>query len=136
MDGASKHRTPCGRRSGPAVFPLELLPRDIWVRIATKVANNSIQDLLNLESTCKGFLDAGRSAVVYKHAMVWTMSWVSFLKYPDRGERQFVDRCIDAGNPDAILRDGLNEYFFMARRHAEMDLLTKATLHGSWCTKL
>ncbi|QHO28925.1 uncharacterized protein [Arachis hypogaea] len=126
MDGASKHRTPYGRRSGPAGSPLKLLPRDIWVRIATKVANNSIQDLLNLESTCKVFFDAGRSAVVYKHAMVWNMPWVSFLRYPDRAERQFMDRCVDAGNPDAILRDGLHEYFFMARRDARMDLLTSA----------
>ncbi|RYQ83217.1 hypothetical protein Ahy_B10g101860 [Arachis hypogaea] len=62
--------------------------------------------------TCKVFFDAGRSAVVYKHAMAWSIPWVSFLRYPDRAKRRFVDRCVDAGNPDAILRDRLHEYFF------------------------
>ncbi|KAL4275473.1 hypothetical protein AHAS_Ahas20G0110700 [Arachis hypogaea] len=59
--------------------------------------------------TCKVFFDAGRSAVVYKHAMAWSIPWVSFLRYPDRAKRRFVDRCVDAGNPDAILRDRLHE---------------------------
>ncbi|RYR49319.1 uncharacterized protein LOC107458766 [Arachis duranensis] len=59
------------------------------------------------------------------------MPWVSFLRYLDRAERRFVDWYVIAGNPGAILRDGLHEYFFMARRNAGMDLLTRAVAQGS-----
>ncbi|RYQ83606.1 hypothetical protein Ahy_B10g102352 [Arachis hypogaea] len=131
MAGTSKLYTPSGRRSGQAVCPLNLLPCDIWVRVATEVAYNSIQSLLNFEATCKVFLDTGRSDVIYKHAMVWNIPLVSSLRYPGRADRRFIDQCIDAGNPDSILRDRLHEYFFIARRHVGMDLLTRAASEGN-----
>ncbi|RYR25941.1 hypothetical protein Ahy_B02g059990 [Arachis hypogaea] len=50
--------------------PLNLLFHDIWVRIATKVASNSIHDLFNMQASCKVFLDAASSEAVYQHATV------------------------------------------------------------------
>ncbi|KAL4275391.1 hypothetical protein AHAS_Ahas20G0102500 [Arachis hypogaea] len=92
-------------------YPLNLLPRDIWVRIATKVASNSIHDLFNMQATCKVFLDAASTEAVYQHATMWYIPLVSFLFYFDRSERGFLDRCVEEGNTNVILRQGLTEYF-------------------------
>ncbi|RYQ89528.1 hypothetical protein Ahy_B09g096118 isoform A [Arachis hypogaea] len=110
---------------------INLLPRDIWVSIATKVASNSIQHLFNMQVTCKVFLDVATSNAVYKHASILKISLVSFLFYFDQPERRFVDYCVEARNLDAILRHRMTEYFWIVHRDLGMDLLTRATTEGS-----
>ncbi|RYQ89663.1 hypothetical protein Ahy_B09g096194 isoform H [Arachis hypogaea] len=56
---------------------------------------------------------------------------VSFLFYLDRPESRFLDRCVEAGNTDAIHRQELMEYFWIARRGIGMELLSKASTEGS-----
>ncbi|RYR14055.1 hypothetical protein Ahy_B04g070722 isoform C [Arachis hypogaea] len=56
---------------------------------------------------------------------------VSFLFYLDWPERRFIDRCIEAGNADAILRQGLTEYFWIGRRGIGMELLSRAWMEVS-----
>ncbi|RYQ86123.1 uncharacterized protein [Arachis hypogaea] len=56
--------------------------------------------------------------------------WCPFF-YLDWPERRFIDRCVEAGNADAILRQGLTEYFWIARRGIGMELLSKAWTEGS-----
>ncbi|RYR61998.1 hypothetical protein Ahy_A04g019284 [Arachis hypogaea] len=101
------------------------------VRIATKVASNSIRDLLSMHATCKGFLEAGTSDAVYQHAMMWQIRLVSFLFCLDRPQRRFLDRCVESGNADAILRQGLTEYFWIGRRGIGMELLARAAMDGN-----
>ncbi|RYR21324.1 hypothetical protein Ahy_B03g066621 isoform A [Arachis hypogaea] len=111
MTGSSKTNRKEGNVLVEHECPLNLLPRDIWVRIATKVVSNSIHDLFNMQASCKIFLDAASFEAVYQHATMRVIPLVSFLFYPDRPERRFLDRCIEAENVDAILRQGLTEYF-------------------------
>ncbi|XLR06820.1 uncharacterized protein LOC107646543 [Arachis ipaensis] len=131
MDGASKARRK--ERDVPVEYecPLNILSRDIWVRIASKVASNSIRDLLSMQATCKVFLDACTSDAVYQHATMWQIRLVSFLFYLDRAEKRFLDRCVEMGNADAILRQGLTEYFWIGRRGIGMELLARAATEGS-----
>ncbi|RYR08997.1 uncharacterized protein LOC107640701 [Arachis ipaensis] len=131
MAGSSKTIRKEGNMPVEHECPLNLLPRDIWVRIATKVASNSIHDLFNMQATCKVCLDAASSEAVYQHAMMWYIPLVSFLFYLDRPERRFLDRCIEAENVDAILWQGLAEYFWIARRGIGMELLFRASTEGS-----
>ncbi|KAL4322150.1 hypothetical protein AHAS_Ahas14G0181700 [Arachis hypogaea] len=67
MAGTSKKNRKKKNVSVEYECPLNLLPRDIWVRIATKIASNSIQDLFTMQVTYKVFLAAARSDPVYKH---------------------------------------------------------------------
>ncbi|XLR60626.1 hypothetical protein S83_011298 [Arachis hypogaea] len=63
--------------------PLNLLPRKIWSRITTMVASNSIENLFNMQATCKVFLVAASSDAVYKHATMSYKLLVYFFIYLD-----------------------------------------------------
>ncbi|RYR77183.1 hypothetical protein Ahy_A01g001644 isoform A [Arachis hypogaea] len=107
--------------------PLNLLPREIWSIIATKVASSSIEDLFNMQATCKVFLGAARSDAVYKHATMSYKSLAQFLGNHDGPERRFLDR----GNVDAIVRHEFTEYLRFGRRDKGMELLARASTEGS-----
>ncbi|XP_025616942.1 putative F-box protein At1g67623 [Arachis hypogaea] len=110
---------------------LNLLPREIWLRISTMVALNLIEDMFNMQATCKVFVRAASSNAVYKHATMSYKPLVHFLVYLDRPERRFLDRCVDVGNVDAILRQGFMEYFWLGRRDKGMELLARVSMEGS-----
>ncbi|XP_057755388.1 putative F-box protein At1g67623 [Arachis stenosperma] len=112
-------------------YPLNLLPRKIWSRIATMVASNSIEDLFNMQATCKAFLGAASSDAVYKHATMSYKLLVYFLIYLDGPERRFLDRCVEVGNMDAILRQEFMEYFWFDCHDKGMELLARASTKGS-----
>ncbi|RYR14053.1 hypothetical protein Ahy_B04g070722 isoform A [Arachis hypogaea] len=131
MVGSSKINRKEGNVPVEHECPLNLLPRNIWVRIATKVASNSIHDMFNMQASCKVFLDAASSETVYQHVTMRVIPLVSFLFYLDWPERRFIDRCIEAGNADAILRQGLTEYFWIGRRGIGMELLSRAWMEVS-----
>ncbi|RYQ89529.1 hypothetical protein Ahy_B09g096118 isoform C [Arachis hypogaea] len=92
---------------------INLLPRDIWVSIATKVASNSIQHLFNMQVTCKVFLDVATSNAVYKHASILKLSILSFLYYFDQPAKRFLYCCTKAGNPTALLQVGMINFFWI-----------------------
>ncbi|KAL4316510.1 hypothetical protein AHAS_Ahas15G0292300 [Arachis hypogaea] len=62
---------------------------------------------------------------------MWYILLVSFLFYLDRPERRFLDRCVEVENVDAILRQGLTEYFLIACRDIRMKLLARASTENS-----
>ncbi|XLR58837.1 hypothetical protein S83_009509 [Arachis hypogaea] len=111
--------------------PLNLLPREIWSIIATKVASSSIEDLFNMQATCKVFLGAARSDAVYKHATMSYKSLARFLGNHDGLEKRFLDRCLELGNVDAIVRHGFAEYLRFGHRDKGMELLARASTEGS-----
>ncbi|RYR08998.1 hypothetical protein Ahy_B05g076947 [Arachis hypogaea] len=100
-------------------YPLNLLPHDIWVRIAMTVALYSIKDLFNMQATCKVFLDAARYDAVYKEASMLELLIVSFLYYYGRPEHRFIECCAEAGNPVALLRVGMTEFVWIG--HCDSD---------------
>ncbi|XP_057719437.1 putative F-box protein At1g67623 [Arachis stenosperma] len=111
--------------------PLNLLPREIWSIIATMVASNSIEDMFNMQATCKVFLGAARSDAVYKHATMSYKSLARFLLKLDGPERRFLDRCMKVENVDAIVRHGFAEYLWFGRLDKGMELLARASTEGS-----
>ncbi|XP_015970401.1 putative F-box protein At1g67623 [Arachis duranensis] len=111
--------------------PLNLLPREIWSIITTMVTSNLIEDLFNMQVTCKVFLGAARSDAIYKHATMSYKSLAHFLLNLDGPERRFLDRCVEVGNVDAIVRHGFTEYLRFGRRDKGMELLARASTEGS-----
>ncbi|XP_015969600.1 putative F-box protein At1g67623 [Arachis duranensis] len=111
--------------------PLNLLPREIWSIIATMVTSNSIEDLFNMQATCKVFLGAARSDAVYKHATMSYKSLARFLLNLDGPERRFLDHCVEVENVDAIVRHGFAEYLRFGCLDKGMELLARASTEGS-----
>ncbi|RYR76607.1 hypothetical protein S83_002369 [Arachis hypogaea] len=111
--------------------PLNLLPREIWSIISTKVASSSIEDLFNMQATCMVFLGAARSDAVYKHATMSYKSLARFLGNHDGPERRFLNCCLEVENVDAIVRHGFAEYLRFGRRDKGMELLARASTEGS-----
>ncbi|RYR38581.1 hypothetical protein Ahy_A09g043638 [Arachis hypogaea] len=105
---------------------LNLLPRDIWVRIATKVASYSIKDLFNMQV----FLDAARSDAVYKETSILELPIASFLFYYGCPENRFLECCAAAGNPVALLRVGMTEFVWIGHCIGGIDTQTMATIGG------
>ncbi|XLR15084.1 hypothetical protein S83_043022 [Arachis hypogaea] len=110
--------------------PLNLLSRDIWVMIATKVASYSIKDLFKMQVTCKVFLGAARSDAVYKEASMLMLPIASFLYYYGRPENRFIECCAAAGNPAALLWVGMTEFVWIGHCISGMDTLTMAATGG------
>ncbi|XP_016186188.1 uncharacterized protein LOC107627889 [Arachis ipaensis] len=54
-----------------------------------------------------------------------------FLLHFDGPERIFLDRCVEVGNMDAIVRHGFAEYLRFGHRDKGMELLAKASTEGS-----
>ncbi|XP_057747504.1 uncharacterized protein LOC130966704 [Arachis stenosperma] len=87
--------------------PLNILPPDIWVRIATKVASNSIHDLFNMQASCKVFLDAASSKAVYKHATMRGLTEYFWIAHRGIGmellPRASTESSVEAGYLFAML---------------------------------
>ncbi|XP_072066611.1 putative F-box protein At1g67623 [Arachis hypogaea] len=110
---------------------LNLLPHKIWSSIAMMVASNSIENLFNMQATRKVFLGAASSDAVYKHATMPYKPLACFLLHLDGPERRFLDRYVEVGNVDAILRHGFAEYLRFGRRDKGMELIVRASTEGS-----
>ncbi|XP_015956355.1 uncharacterized protein LOC107480709 [Arachis duranensis] len=119
-----------GKVVTPLVCPLTLLPREIWERIAARVASASIHDLFNMQATCKVFLDAARSPPVYKVASMADIPVVFGYDMEDRPEDVFLLKSECPGNPAAIFRIGMREFFWMGRRVGGCETLLEAADAG------
>ncbi|RYR60409.1 hypothetical protein S83_048977 [Arachis hypogaea] len=119
-----------GKGVPPRVCLLTLLPREIWERIASRVASSSIQDLFNMQATCKVFLDTGRSSAVYKVASMTEIPVVFGYDLEDRPEDGFLYVSARAGNLGAIFRIGMREFCWMGRHVAGVDTLLEAAEAG------
>ncbi|XLT80184.1 hypothetical protein HN873_001937 [Arachis hypogaea] len=112
------------------VCPLTLLLCEIWERVASRVASSSIQDLFNMQATCKLFLDTGRSSAVYKVASMAEIPVVFGYDLEDRPKDGFLYVSARAGNPGAIFRIGMREFCWMGRHVAGVDTLLEAADAG------
>ncbi|XLU34476.1 hypothetical protein S245_070542 [Arachis hypogaea] len=110
MDGISKNSRKIRSEAAEYKYPLSLFSYDKWIKIATKVASNLIQELFQMKATCKVFLDAAKSDVVFKHSTMWyLLQGVSY--FLDRYATRFVERCLKTGNPKDLFQDELMQYF-------------------------
>ncbi|XLR58341.1 hypothetical protein S83_009013 [Arachis hypogaea] len=107
-----------------------LLPLEIWSSIATMVASNSIEDLFNMQASCRFFASACNSDAVYRHALVSVLPIACFLDYSGTPAMTFLCRCARAQNPAAMLRVGMSHLFWCGHRRGGMRTLTEAAELG------
>ncbi|RYQ96335.1 hypothetical protein Ahy_B08g092055 [Arachis hypogaea] len=103
-----------------------LLPLKILSSIATMIASNSIEDLFNMQASCRLFASVCNSDIVYRHALVSVLPIACFLNYSGRPAMTFLRRCAKVQNSAAMLCVGMSHLFWCGHRRGGIRTLTEA----------
>ncbi|KAL7197037.1 hypothetical protein ACSBR1_036950 [Camellia fascicularis] len=108
---------------------IESLPVELLVEVLALVASSSFTDLFNSKLCCREFLGVAEEKYILQH--------VSIEKFPvihqwlKREEVSlFLNRCIQSGNPEALYRQGMVEYFSHMRMESGLEHLKRASEKG------
>ncbi|RYQ83605.1 uncharacterized protein LOC107620365 [Arachis ipaensis] len=108
-----------------------LLPFDIWVSIASRIASTSIQDLFNMQVSCRLFAAICSSDAVYRHALVSDLPIACFLYYFGRPTMRFLHQCATAQNLAALLWVGMTALFWLGHHRRGIETLIEAAEVGN-----
>lgn len=103
---------------------IESLPYALLTEVIAQVASTSLVDLSYLKLSCKYFLQAASDDYVFEHAslekfyVVWPMT--------NRYANLFLMRCKKSGNPEALYRQGMHDYFSLGLTNSGFKLLKLA----------
>lgn len=103
---------------------IESLPHELLTEVLAQVASASLADLSNFKLSCRNFLQAANDDYVYQHASIekfhipWPVS--------NRAAYLFLKRCKKSGNPEALFRLGMYEYFSLGSTVSGYQLLKTA----------
>ncbi|KAK9276742.1 hypothetical protein L1049_006278 [Liquidambar formosana] len=110
------------------VPPIFLLNNELIVDILAHVGASSFMDLFNAKLCCKVFNEAAKHDLVYMHVClkkIPTNPWC-----PSEQLSSFLMRCRECGNPEALFRQGLLEYFNREERELGLNYFQRATISG------
>ncbi|XP_022139208.1 putative F-box protein At1g67623 [Momordica charantia] len=102
------HRAKTVRFAAPSAA-INSLPRDILVEILAKVAASSFSDLYNAKLANKDFLGAAMDGHVLHHVLLRDLPVFSWWHGPKFSS--FIENCVKAGNPEALFRMGMIQFF-------------------------
>ncbi|XP_077252546.1 F-box protein At5g50450-like [Tasmannia lanceolata] len=117
------------RKHQNSISSIKSLPTDLVVEIMGLVASSSISNLINMKLACKEFHEASGDNRIFR--------WVSMESLPtvmwDLSSKTaiFVKRCEENGNPDALYKIGMIQYFSSNNTELGRDLLKKAADSGN-----
>nr|GMC65787.1 putative F-box protein At1g67623 [Ipomoea batatas]GMC65789.1 putative F-box protein At1g67623 [Ipomoea batatas]GMD89918.1 putative F-box protein At1g67623 [Ipomoea batatas]GME01287.1 putative F-box protein At1g67623 [Ipomoea batatas]GME17553.1 putative F-box protein At1g67623 [Ipomoea batatas] len=100
------------------------LPQELVVEILAKVAAHSWDDLFNARLSCKRWNDLDDEDFVYKHMSLAKLPIVKWKPETEESKKKrclFFQKCLDAGNLEALYRKGLVDY--LGGKGAEDDAL-------------
>ncbi|KAA8529733.1 hypothetical protein F0562_034167 [Nyssa sinensis] len=107
---------------------IKSLPGDLLIEVLGRVASSSFTDLFNAKLCCRDFLGLAEDDYILQH--------VSIDKFPvipwfTSGEAiSFINRCKESGNPEALFRQGMVEYFSFKNVESGLESLKKAAEKG------
>lgn len=120
-------------RTGPrkSNFPTNIscLPQELLIEVVARVASSSTADLVNLKTTSRYLSTVSNDGYVLQHA---SMDKIPRDMWPLRshGARTFLGLCKKYGNPEALFRDGVFEYFSVLELDSGFKKLKKAANKG------
>ncbi|OAY34371.1 putative F-box protein At1g67623 [Manihot esculenta] len=108
--------------------PFKYVPKELLTEILARVASSSITDLVNAKACCKGFLEAASEDYVFEHVTIdsfpvlpWKISY---------GVSSFLERCKKSGNPEALFRQGMIDFFSALKHDSGLKMLERAASKG------
>ncbi|CAI9091865.1 OLC1v1026967C1 [Oldenlandia corymbosa var. corymbosa] len=89
--------------------PLTVLPRELTTEVLGRVASSSIADLYNAKLCCKELFGAAEEEYVHKQI---TLDKIPIIQWSeDRKISDFLNKCRQSRNPEALFRKGVVDYF-------------------------
>ncbi|KAF9599947.1 hypothetical protein IFM89_001982 [Coptis chinensis] len=107
---------------------MDTIPNDMISTIVAHVAKSSVADLFSLKQTCKMLYELGDDDFVLQQASLEKIPAVPWRLSDDAA--YFLQRCQQTGNPEALFRLGMVEYFQNARLELGLAFLARAAYFG------
>ncbi|XP_043717619.1 putative F-box protein At1g67623 [Telopea speciosissima] len=104
------------------------LPKELLTEVFARVGSSTVTDLFNLKQSCKQFFRAGVDPEVLQRVSLEKLPaipWRVSSRY-----HSFIRQCEEKGNPEALFKHGMVEYFSRMEQESGIELLKKATYHG------
>ncbi|KAF2286531.1 hypothetical protein GH714_017539 [Hevea brasiliensis] len=96
--------------------------------ILARVASSSVTDLINAKACCKEFREAASEDYVFEHATIDSFPVIPWKI--NHGASSFLERCKKSGNPEALFRQGMIDYFSTLKYDSGLKFLEKAASKG------
>ncbi|KAI3817481.1 hypothetical protein L1987_11273 [Smallanthus sonchifolius] len=105
------------------------LPGDLLIDVLARVASSSFTDLFNAKLSCRDFLGAAEDEFIFQHVSIDKFPVIHWFP-PSDELLSFLNQCIDKGNPEAMFRQGMIEFFSLARIETGLEYLKRASEKG------
>ncbi|KAJ7955089.1 F-box protein [Quillaja saponaria] len=115
-------------RSNYHASTIKSLPSEHLKEVLARVGSDSFIDLYMAKQTCKEFLRIAEDDYIYKNISMEKFPRVPWK--PSNQVAQFLRRCEEAGNAEALFRRGMLEYFTHVRRELGTKYLRMAAQKG------
>ncbi|KAJ6974179.1 hypothetical protein NC653_030302 [Populus alba x Populus x berolinensis] len=98
------------------------------VEVLARVASASISDLFTAKLSCKEFLEAASENYIFEHITIEKLPVIPWTT--SHGASSFLARCKENGNPEALFRQGMVEFFSSNRPESGFQHLKIAARKG------
>ncbi|XP_042487647.1 putative F-box protein At1g67623 [Macadamia integrifolia] len=105
---------------------IETLPEELLTEVIARVGSSAVTDLFNMKKSCKGFCKAGEDAEVLRRVSLEKLPAVPWWN----SCREFMRQCEEKGNPEALFKRGMVEYFSNKKSESGIEFLKKAACLG------
>ncbi|XP_049369352.1 putative F-box protein At1g67623 [Solanum verrucosum] len=114
---------------------IKSLPNELLSEIVARVASSSFLDYINVKFSCKIFNGVSNDPYVYRHISleefpIGGCSWKSENEENENKLSLFMRTCMESGNPEALYRKGVVDFFRKERPEYAMKYLVKAAEAG------
>lgn len=104
---------------------LTSLPDDMLTEVLSLVASSSLVDLFNLELSCRDLYLASQEKYILQKVSMEKFPAIPWTHMSDKAYK-FLKRCRENGNPEALYRQGVVEYFSSMKIDSGFDCLKLA----------
>ncbi|WJZ81565.1 hypothetical protein VitviT2T_001403 [Vitis vinifera] len=104
---------------------IEYLPSDLLIEVLTRVATSSFTDLFNAKLSCRNFLEASDDKFIMKNISIEKFPAIPWWQVKDEVS-SFLKACKESGNPEALYRQGMMEFFSWKKVESGEEYLKRA----------
>ncbi|XP_074361617.1 putative F-box protein At1g67623 [Apium graveolens] len=111
---------------------LDSVPKELLVEIVARVAASSFDDLFNIKFSCRTLNNSVDvdDKYITRHVSLEKFHVIPWTSNKQAEQAIFLDRCISSGNPEALYRHGIVQYFEKTEINSGIECLRRAANLG------